>query len=313
MCGRYTLTDPDPARIRARFGLDESAELEEEPRYNIAPTDPVLAIRRDERGGARAGTAALGPRPRPLGRAPLGAAADQRARRDPPAPARLRRVVPRAPLPDPGRRLLRVARRRAGKTPIWVSRPDGDLFAFAGVWAALPARDGSGDLHSCAIVTCEPNELIRPIHDRMPVILSPTPRRGGWSPTLARRRSALPAGAGAGGAARGSRGHRRGQRRPRGRPPSARPARGAAAAVLAVPVPRAEEAARPLREAEASCSSVSPPRPIRRERVVLVLSGQGNATDRALLLDVPVLAEAHHRDRDQEQLHGHDEDASAGR
>ena len=47
MCGRYTLTDPDPARIRARFGLDESAKLEEEPRYNIAPTDPVLAIRRD--------------------------------------------------------------------------------------------------------------------------------------------------------------------------------------------------------------------------------------------------------------------------
>src|SRR3954447_6872101 len=46
MCGRYTLTDADPARIRARFALDESARLEESPRYNIAPTDPVLAIRR---------------------------------------------------------------------------------------------------------------------------------------------------------------------------------------------------------------------------------------------------------------------------
>ena len=51
MCGRYTLTDPDPATIRARFGLEESAELDEEPRYNIAPTDPVLAIRRDDAGG----------------------------------------------------------------------------------------------------------------------------------------------------------------------------------------------------------------------------------------------------------------------
>ena len=60
-----------------------------------------------------------------------------------------------------------------GKTPVWVSRRDGDVFAFAGLWAALPARDGSGDLHSCAIVTCEPNELLRPIHDRMPVVLSP--------------------------------------------------------------------------------------------------------------------------------------------
>ena len=72
-----------------------------------------------------------------------------------------------------------------GKTPIWVSRPDGDLFAFAGVWAALPARDGSGDLHSCAIVTCEPNELIRPIHDRMPVILSPTHEARWLEPELA--------------------------------------------------------------------------------------------------------------------------------
>ena len=63
-----------------------------------------------------------------------------------------------------------------GKTPVWITRADGELFAFAGVWAALPAK-ASGDagemLHSCAIVTCAPNELIRPIHDRMPVILDP--------------------------------------------------------------------------------------------------------------------------------------------
>ncbi len=51
MCGRYTLTNPDPARLRARFDLDESVELEHEvPRYNIAPTDPVLAIRRTRTG-----------------------------------------------------------------------------------------------------------------------------------------------------------------------------------------------------------------------------------------------------------------------
>ena len=55
-----------------------------------------------------------------------------------------------------------------------MSRPDGDLFAFAGIWAELPARGESpGSLHSCAIVTCAPNELIRPIHDRMPVVLRP--------------------------------------------------------------------------------------------------------------------------------------------
>jgi putative SOS response-associated peptidase YedK len=46
MCGRYTLANPDPARLRARFDILESAEIGEEPRFNIAPTDPVLAVRR---------------------------------------------------------------------------------------------------------------------------------------------------------------------------------------------------------------------------------------------------------------------------
>ena len=45
MCGRYTLANPDPKRLRIRFGLDEKAEIAEEPRFNIAPTDPVLAVR----------------------------------------------------------------------------------------------------------------------------------------------------------------------------------------------------------------------------------------------------------------------------
>jgi putative SOS response-associated peptidase YedK len=45
MCGRYTLTNPDPLRLRARFDILESVEGSDEPRFNIAPTDPVLAVR----------------------------------------------------------------------------------------------------------------------------------------------------------------------------------------------------------------------------------------------------------------------------
>jgi putative SOS response-associated peptidase YedK len=58
-----------------------------------------------------------------------------------------------------------------GKRPLWFSRPEGDLFAFAGVWAELRRRGSDDVLHSCAIVTCPPNDLMRPIHDRMPVVL----------------------------------------------------------------------------------------------------------------------------------------------
>ena len=56
--------------------------------------------------------------------------------------------------------------------PLWFHRPDDELFAFAGVWAEYTPR-GAEPIHSCAIVTCAPNELMRPIHDRMPVILDP--------------------------------------------------------------------------------------------------------------------------------------------
>src|SRR5215204_4134328 len=50
MCGRYTLTDPDPRLLRFRFGLTESVEIEPAPRYNVAPTDPVLAVRLNAKG-----------------------------------------------------------------------------------------------------------------------------------------------------------------------------------------------------------------------------------------------------------------------
>jgi putative SOS response-associated peptidase YedK len=45
------------------------------------------------------------------------------------------------------------------------------LFAFAGIWSSFEPRGGGEAIVSCAIVTCAPNELMRPIHDRMPVIL----------------------------------------------------------------------------------------------------------------------------------------------
>ena len=66
-----------------------------------------------------------------------------------------------------------------GKRPLWFSRPDAELFAFAGVWAELRRRGSDDVLHSCAIVTCPPNDLMRPIHDRMPVILDPD-AEGAW-------------------------------------------------------------------------------------------------------------------------------------
>jgi putative SOS response-associated peptidase YedK len=172
MCGRYTLTNPDPARIRSRFDLDESARLEEEPRYNIAPTDPVLAIRRREDGRRETGRLRWGLLP---GRwaersgPPLINARAETIRSQPAFAESFRER--RCLIPADG--FYEWARDESGKAPVWISRSDHELFAFAGIWAALRARDGSGPLHSCAIVTCDPNDLVRPIHDRMPVVLAP--------------------------------------------------------------------------------------------------------------------------------------------
>ena len=173
MCGRYTLTDPDPRRIRARFHLEESAKAEEEPRYNIAPTDPVLAVRRRDDDGRELGRLRWGLLPgrwaeRRSG-PPLINARVETLERQPAFAESFRER--RCLIPADG--FYEWHDDERGKTPIWVSRPDGELFAFAGIWASLPARDRSGELHSCAIVTCDPNELIRPIHDRMPVVLDP--------------------------------------------------------------------------------------------------------------------------------------------
>jgi len=171
MCGRFTLTDPDPRLLRFRFGLKEEARIDQPPRFNVAPTDLVTAIR--VRGGER-------------------------------EPGRLRwGLVPAHADPDRFERLLINARSETvaeapafrdafehgrclviadgfyewratetGKQPIWITRPGRELFAFAGISAESRRNDGSA-LHSCAILTCAPSALVEPIHDRMPVILEP--------------------------------------------------------------------------------------------------------------------------------------------
>lgn len=175
MCGRYTLTNPDPLRLRARFDILESIEVDDAPRFNIAPTDPVLAVRAFDgvrdlgrlRWGLVPGRWAERKGERPLINARAETLATQPAFAE---SFRERRCL----IPADG--FYEWLTDERGKRPVWLSRPDAELFAFAGIWAELGRTDSSGSdaaLHSCAIVTCGPNGLIRPIHDRMPVILDP--------------------------------------------------------------------------------------------------------------------------------------------
>ena len=169
MCGRYTLTNPDPARLRARFDILESVDADDPPRFNIAPTDPVLAVRRLDdrrelgrlRWGLLPGRWAERKGARPL----INARAETLLRQPAFAEAFRRR---RCLIPADG--FYEWLSDERGKRPVWFSRLDAGLFAFAGLWTSLERADGE-PLHSCTIVTCPPNELMRPIHDRMPVVL----------------------------------------------------------------------------------------------------------------------------------------------
>ena len=170
MCGRYTLTDPDPRMLRFRFELPETAQIEETARFNIAPTDPVLAVRLNKEGEREPGKLRWG-------LIPHYADPDDFARLLINARAETVDEAPAFRDAFAGFRCLIVAdgfyewkATETGKQPTFITKPDREPFAFAGIWARAKRQDGT-KLHSCAIVTCPPSEPVAPVHDRMPVIL----------------------------------------------------------------------------------------------------------------------------------------------
>ena len=60
--------------------------------------------------------------------------------------------------------------KKPGKVPHWIYLKDRELFTFAGIWEHWHGSDGT-EIYSFSILTTEPNETMKPIHKRMPVIL----------------------------------------------------------------------------------------------------------------------------------------------
>jgi len=166
MCGRFRLAIPDDALSRL-FALDPPAGVE--ARYNIAPGQPLLAVRRAPSG-------ALCWRPRwglvppwvkdPAGAQLINARAETAASKPSFRSAfRARRCL----IPADGFYEWSGRKDKGPRTPWLVRRRDAAPFAFAGLWEQR--EDPSGLLETAAILTTAPNELMEKIHDRMPVIL----------------------------------------------------------------------------------------------------------------------------------------------
>lgn len=165
MCGRFQLK-PDEDWME-EFGVSEPPDLT--PRYNIAPTQDIVAVRREASGVRRAGLLRWGLVPSfaedpAVGNRLINARAETVARK--PAfrePFQKRRCLVPA---DGFYEWRRVGRAR---DPYLLKMRDGHTFAFAGVWD----RWGSdaGRIESCSILTTAANELVAKVHGRMPVVL----------------------------------------------------------------------------------------------------------------------------------------------
>ncbi len=171
MCGRYRLSRRKQL-VEAYFA-SVSEECEWSPRYNVAPTQPVLTIRQDSRAPVRRlSIMRWGLIPSWSKDPSIG---------DKTINARSETVATTASFREPfkSQRCLVPADgfyewKREGKTkqPYCFEMSEGELFAFAGLWDRW--RDPRGDvIESYSIITTAPNFLLADIHDRMPAILRP--------------------------------------------------------------------------------------------------------------------------------------------
>jgi putative SOS response-associated peptidase YedK len=179
MCGRVSLT-ASPEEIEEAFGLETAPAVT--PRYNIAPSEPMLAVRPTDAGTRETALLRWGlVRPgSEEAKAPINLPIEIAARGALRGTLRERRCI----IPLTG--FYEWKRAGKAKQPFNVRRKDGKVFGVAGLWERLESGDGN-DLESCLVLTTAANDVVRPIHDRMPVILDPAsysrwlvpPARGG--------------------------------------------------------------------------------------------------------------------------------------
>jgi putative SOS response-associated peptidase YedK len=170
MCGRFTLT-VNPAEVQETFS-SYSFPQQFAPRFNIAPTQPVLAIPNDDQNIADFfvwGLIPMWAKDPSIGNRMINARGETLEEK----PAfRSSLKYKRCLILADGFYEWKGAEGKKVKTPFFIHMKDRKPFAFAGLWDSWNSPDGSL-VKSCTIITTEPNELTGIIHNRMPVILHP--------------------------------------------------------------------------------------------------------------------------------------------
>ena len=178
MCGRFTLRTPADELARLFTDLHGPDLGLFRPRFNIAPTQNVLAVRAASHAPGQSDhscefvTLRWGLVPswsKSLTGLPLFNVRSETVAEKPSFRTAFRRR--RCLIPANGFYEWQVIGPKQ-KQPHYISVRTGQPFAFAGIWESWQPPDGSR-VESCTILTTTANAFMQPLHDRMPVILSP--------------------------------------------------------------------------------------------------------------------------------------------
>ncbi len=168
MCGRFAFYSPSEAAA-ALFGVEGSVDVK--PRYNIAPTQDIVAIRNAEGEGRelvmlRWGLVPFWAKDPSIGNRMINARAETVAEKPSfRAAYRHRRCIVLAD------GFYEWQRDGNVKTPYFISLATGGPFAFAALWENRTDKDTGESLQTTTLITTEANDFMKPLHHRMPVVL----------------------------------------------------------------------------------------------------------------------------------------------
>ncbi|MFN0091893.1 MAG: SOS response-associated peptidase [Acidimicrobiales bacterium] len=180
MCGRFVAASP-PEEIARYFGVESVSEQLLEPNWNVAPSTDVFVVY--ESGGLRRlepfrwGLVPSWAKDLTVGYKMINARAETVLQKNAfRRPFAKRRCI----IPVDGFYEWQARPGQKRKQPYFISRPDGEPLAFAGLWelwrpkAADGAAEAAPPVRSCTIITGPANDVMAPVHDRMPVVLPPS-------------------------------------------------------------------------------------------------------------------------------------------
>ncbi len=174
MCGRFTLTTKDFRALALELGAVAAADdaARYRPRYNIAPTDEhwILRTKQEERQllPAKWGLVNSWAADAKGAFKQINARAETAMKRSAFRDAFVRR---RCIVPADG--FFEWSGAKTARRPIWFHDPDGGLLYFAGLYESWRDPNTEAWQRTFTILTTSANDVVAPVHDRMPVILPP--------------------------------------------------------------------------------------------------------------------------------------------